>query len=347
MADVNEIPESGLHLFCLGYAAENKPRSTNDLKIFPAERIPFAEGELNAATEEVVVKGVDKEGNAYELSATRKNYITASWKRGDSNRMNAPDIRRGERIEVWRYGDTDIYLWNSLGRDEDFDKRRLETITVALSNRREETDEPLTEDERWLIEASTHDKHITIKTTKSDGEPFAYTVQLNLAEGQFHVTDDIGNLLHINSAENEVLMRNADNTFIQAIKKVINMHADDDVNITTKRYSLKATDSISMETKVTSWLSSETIDVETQSTNWDSANQFTATTVTFTINGNLVTTGTSTLNGAVTMSGGFASSGGGGGSVAGGMKLTGGLEVDGKNVGAGHTHANGGAGPVN
>lgn len=331
MAGIKEQPHSKLHLFCVGYAAENKPRSTNDLKIFPAEKAPFVGGELNAMDEEVVVKGVDKEGNAYELSGVRKNYITAQWRRGDSNRVNAPDIRRGERIEVWRYSDTDIYLWNTLGMDRD--KRRLETITMALSNRREETDDPLTEDEQWLIEASTHDKHITIKTTKSDGEPFAYTLQLNLKEGQFHIADDIGNLMHINSAENEILLQNQDNSFIQVIKRVINAHADDEVNITTKRYSLVASESIEMQTKASTWVSSDTIDVQTTTTQWTSSDSFTASTVTFTIDGNLVTMGTSALNSAVT--------------VAGGMKVTGGMTVDGKNTGADHTHSDSGAGPVN
>ncbi len=339
--------ETGFKTYCIGHAAENKPRETNQLKIFPTEITPFVDGELNADAQEMVAKGVDKDGNAYELKGVRKTYLTAEWYRGDSNRDNAPDIQRGEKIRVYRYADTDHFYWTTMGEEEDMNRRRLETLSFSLSNMRESVDRELTDDEKWLISASTHDKHITIKTTKSDGEPYAYTLQLNLKDGQFVITDDVGNMMHINSAENEVLLQNADGSFFQVIKHVINVFAKDEVNVKTKRYTLEAEESITMETKATTLSSSETIDVETTTTNWSSSDSFTATTVTFTIDGKLVTTGTSALNGAVTMGAGFASTGGSGGTVDGGVKITGGLTVDDKDLGPGHTHKNGGAGPVN
>ncbi len=310
---------SGLHIYSYGVSLENKPLNTKDLRVVPMEIVPFIQGEVAENDTEIKVTGVDRFGNNYTASSASTNAVTAEWLPLGSNRATAPDIRRGERIILFRYKNVDEFFWVVDGRDEHL--RRLETVIYRYSNSRDEGEVTITDDNSWSLTVSTHEKHITLKTTKNDGEPFAYTFQINAKEGIVvltdNATDDGGNYIELNSRDTNIIAKNIDGTYVELNKKVLNLHALDEINITTKTLNIK-TQAINETTDTITTNASSSINTNT------STNTITATT---THNGAATITGTTTI--------------GGGMSVSGGASINGSLTNNGTDVGSEHIHPKG------
>ena len=78
---------------------------------------------------------------------------------------------------------------------------------------------------------STHAGHILLKTSKANEEPFQYVIKLNTKDGNFFVTDDVGNSVIINSPANQIILRNADDTLINLEDIDIDVVAQGDLTI--------------------------------------------------------------------------------------------------------------------
>src|SRR5690606_22162241 len=144
-----------------------------------------------------------------------------------SNRYTAPDVRRGERVILYTYGDTNQFYWRPLGLDDHL--RKLETIVWAISATRDETKTTLDLETCYIVEFSSHAKAISISTCKADGEPFAYDIQLNTKDGRFTIQDDAagadkeGNLWLFDSANTHFRMQNIDGTLLELKKIDVNV----------------------------------------------------------------------------------------------------------------------------
>lgn len=312
---------SGFQIHSQGVALENKQLSSKKLRVVPMEQVPFLEGEVAENDQTITVSGVDRFGNSYTTSATSTNAITAEWIPLGSNRATAPDVRRGERIVLFRYMNTDQYFWVTDGRDEHL--RRLETVIYRYSNTREEGEVTITDDNSWSLTISTHEKHITLRTTKSDGEPFAYTFQINAKDGIVILQDDAENFIELNSKDTFIKIHNAENTYIEMDKKIMNIHALDQINLKTKEWNVETETTNYKSTNINTEATAIVIKTDTNDTT-ASTNTITATT---THNGAV------NITGAVTMGAGFSASGGG--------SIEGSLSNNGVDVGSSHVHPKG------
>lgn len=214
----------------LGIVAENKKLSSKEILVTPIEELSMSDGEIRSNPETLEASGVDATGKAFNSSVAVDSVIEATWVPFLSNRVTAPDVRRGERVRIWRSGDSDKYYWSTMGLDDNL--RKLETVVFAFSATKDESQTELNLDNCYYFEVSTHNKSITLQTSTVNGEPFSYTVQINAAEGAFLVEDDIGNSFELDSSENRLTLENADQSVVELNKGKISLTANEEVSIT-------------------------------------------------------------------------------------------------------------------
>lgn len=210
---------SAFHFYSFGHVANNKPRGSWNIEVSLTEKFPFADGELSSHVETLEVKGSRNDGTAYASSATVGKTVNATWLPfSEPNRFTAPDVRRGMPVIIVKMGDSLEYFWitaNSISK-----LMRLETVTMAYNA---DPNGPTKDDlsNAYVFQVSTHDKHILLQTSKTNGEYTTYTVCLNGGEGQAYLSDDLGNQFLINSQEGIVEMRNAAGSVYQLDKERI------------------------------------------------------------------------------------------------------------------------------
>ena len=205
---------SQLTPYSVGVSAENKPLNSKELNIAPIEKLPALDGELDVNPQTLTVSGVDKNNVKYEVQANVDNVITATWMpMGGSNRVSPPDIRRGELVWIYRLADSDTFYWVTLGISDHL--RRLETIIFAVNGQPTNADAAVGPNNSYWLEISTHKKLVTFSTSALNGEPFTYTLQLDTNEGRFTLTDDIENMIQLESKDKRIVVRNAANCYLE------------------------------------------------------------------------------------------------------------------------------------
>lgn len=234
---MTQASASQMHFFSVGIVAANKTLDSFDIEVVPVEQTPNLSGEL---TDNVEVKNAPvKDGSSgSEVNVMSTNSIKATWlPLGQTSRKTAPDVRRGEKVQILRFGDADKYYWIDFEQTKTL--RRLETAVFALSNNSKENEKD-TSDSTYYLEWSTHRKLIHLHTSKNDGEPFTYDVQINAKDGKLIITDDADNTLRLDSRERSWRMQNTDGSFLDMTKAVITGKAADAINFETKSFSVKA-----------------------------------------------------------------------------------------------------------
>ena len=217
--------ESKMRVMSIGIAAENKALSSNLLSVIPIEAIPLIDGDLLDSITSIETSGVDATGAEYTVKVKTSPALKTTWLPMGSNRITAPDVRRGERLLIWQYADTDKYYWSPMGLDDDL--RRLETLIYAWSATKDDNEELDVTKNMYTLEISTHAKHLTLRTTKANDEPYAYTIQLNTKEGVFFISDDDGNVIELNSKKRKIVAKNADATEVLLDKKFLYGYSKD------------------------------------------------------------------------------------------------------------------------
>lgn len=228
---------SKLHLYSFGVVAVNKPLNTMSIEVTPMEDLNMVDGELTDNLNEGVVKGQDATGAKFEAKVQGSATVTAEWLPFSSNRKTPPDVRRGEKVAIWKFADSDKYWWSELEYNAKL--RKLETVVFMFSNTKKE-EEDATKDTTYFLEISTHNKLIQLHTSKNDGEPFTYDIVLNTKEGNFRIADDADNVFYLDSPAKRLLMHNTSGSFLDIAEEVITMSA-------VKTINLKAGDGIHME----------------------------------------------------------------------------------------------------
>lgn len=225
------MSKTAYRLISVGYVAENKSRQTDEIEVSLIELTPFINGELKGDIVTDTCNGVDSKGNHFSASVKMSNTVIATWKGEGTNRVTSPDVRRGDRVNIYRYGNNDKYYWEPLEHVGESVKKR-ETVTHTYSNTTDEKDNTPTVKNSYIQEVSTHDKLVTlIQTSKSDGEKFQYVVQVNTKENVIVLADDVGNFIQLDSNGSHVVMQNADGSLFEVIKGDININCKGNVNI--------------------------------------------------------------------------------------------------------------------
>jgi len=244
---------SQLQVYSLGIAAANKHLETDLLYVNPIEITSFGDGELDARLENYEGTGSDKDGGSYNVKVQHTAAVEAKWLRiGHTNRRTSPDVRRGERVILYRHSDSSDLYWDTMGMDDHL--RRLETVIWSWSDIREENKDATDPANNYSFELCTHTKQATFKTVKADQEPFEYRFQFNTKEGVVILTDDVGNFFELNSAKSYVKMHNKDNATYVLDRENADMFApgsmavkaEKDISFKCNRFTVEAGNNISV-----------------------------------------------------------------------------------------------------
>lgn len=192
MATETPVEVSMLKIYSIAIVSVDKQPNTDLIKAWPTETLSGASGDANAPK---MICDASLEDNQSEtqlpVSNIRcENTIEATWLPlgNNGNRITAPDVKANETVLLWRYGDTDRYYWTSLYREPCL--RRLEEAVYGYSDLRSPDLTAFDASSSYTTTVSTLNKHITIQTAKSDGEPYAYTLKIDTQRGRVTVTDD-------------------------------------------------------------------------------------------------------------------------------------------------------------
>ena len=237
---------SQFQFYSIGIVAANKPLKSRHIEVTPMEDSPMLDGEITDNQDKYESKGSNSEGQAFEVSLKTTASIRALWVPfGDTNRKTAPDVRRGERVAIYRFGDADEYFWTTMTHHEKI--RRLETAVYAYSNNSKENIEN-DSSSTYYFEISTHTKLITFHTAKNDGEFCSYNFQVNTKLGNFTFEDDIGNFIFLDSKEKQIKMRNIDDSFVDINRKIITLQSLDKIIMNTQHVEINAQSTLKITT---------------------------------------------------------------------------------------------------
>ena len=229
----------------LGRAAEDLTLTGTELKVIIPELTPSAlSGTFAAGTTESKVELKNLTGGTITASPTSANHIIAVWE-GTSNMAYPPSIKKGEMVEVIKYGDSDRYYWNEKGRDRNLrqlDRFRLETSASPNLN------EAKNDSNTYFIELNGISGSFTIKTSKANGEPFAYVIQIDAKKGTVLISDDAGdtpNRIFLDSGANGgtpcVQLNNSKNSTISLLGEDIIISAPRDIMLNAARQIVSTT----------------------------------------------------------------------------------------------------------
>lgn len=230
---------SKMRFYSIGIVAENKKLSSNEIEVTPTEELPFLDGELTSKGSAYTGSAQDAAGRHYQTSVKAHVSIKATWLRfGDANRLTSPDVRRGEAVMIFQFGDADKYYWITLKQDSNL--RKLETVIWAISATRDEA-AATDADHSYYLEVSSHTKLIHLHTSKADGEPFAYDIQINTKSGYILITDDAGNFISLDSSERRLEMKNSDGSHFDMDKTRLTVTTTDSITLNTKKMEINST----------------------------------------------------------------------------------------------------------
>lgn len=238
---------SQLQPYSVGIVAVNKLLTEDTVEVVPLETASFMKGELTDKFDDYEGSGKTKTGDDFHVKTVSTLSVRAKWlPLGVSNRITSPDVRRGEHVMLYKLGDADEFYWTTLRQDKHI--RRLETAIFSFSNNKDEDIEDDPETTYWM-EVSTHKQLIHLHTSKNNKEPFIYDIQINTKDGRIIITDDDDNYIFMDSKERHIKLHNKDDSYVEMDKRIINISSQDEINLTTDRYTLKAKSSIDTETK--------------------------------------------------------------------------------------------------
>lgn len=221
------MDESLLKFYSFAYVAENKPLDSHEIQAVPVEHLSFVDGEIKSNPTPMEASGIDADGQSFNDTVNVDNTVTATWLPGAGNRITPEDLRRGESVILYRYGRNEKLYWSASGLTKNL--RKLETLIYCWSAHQDLDDHSVTPDNHYFLELSTHNKMITLSTSKKNGEPFKYVMQLNTDEGKLHIYDDVGNEIFLDSQETIIRLLNEDKTKIELDKKCIDIYAEEDL----------------------------------------------------------------------------------------------------------------------
>lgn len=236
-----------LRPYAVGRAATNLQVGQTELMVIPLEKLPFIDGEVTDHVTQVEFDGVDAKGNHYAGNVNASNAIRATWFSRDGFLKFPGLVRRGERVQIWRNGETDQYYWELLGLDNDL--RRKDILLLVISSTENEQEGKLDNTNSVVIEINTVDRHLTLSTPKNRDELCAYMMQLNYGLGEFSFSDDVGNSVVLKSRDEFIQFINKSRSLVKMEKEDITMESNNSVNIKTKKFNLEAEESTSIKTK--------------------------------------------------------------------------------------------------
>lgn len=233
-----DLQVSKLRFYSLGVVAANKALGSAYIEVTPTEEVPMLDGELDDQKTTVTEEGQGVSGQNYSVSVSQAASIKAEWLRLNyGNRRTAPDVRRGARVIIYQFGDSNKFYWTTLL--DDYKLRKLETVIYAWTATAVEDDEN-GPGNSYFLEISTHKGCTTFHTSKKNGEFCQYDVQIDSKNGKVVIQDDVGNFFMLDSKAHQLRMENVDGSVFDITKQIATITTVSEINMKTSKYTLTA-----------------------------------------------------------------------------------------------------------
>ena len=322
---------SKLKVYSVGVVAKDWEKGSPLIEAWPLEVLFRMEGELDGEAHVHKSNGIEMDGSAYTVNVESSESITCEWFNLESNRVTSPNVRKGEKVLIWRYGDADVFYWTSMGRDNHL--RKGERVVWQWSDEPEGSETDATLVNSYTLEIDTFTGHITVETVKANKELYQYQFTINPGESYCRLADDVGNAFTLNSKETLIHLINESGSFFELNKENIRAYAPDSIYVEAvntidfkcKDYILNASSSITINTE-TYALTSTDYSMTCASAVTNASASFDLTSPAISLTGNIALTGPVAIAGPLSCAPG---AGGGGASISGGASVTGAMEVSG------------------
>lgn len=223
-----------------GTATEDKGKDSVTINVYSPELTPAATGRLATATSDESITLQDEDGVSSTSTATVANHITAIWW-GASNRAYPPDVVKGEEVIIRQYANSNVYYWESIGRNDSLRTTETDRWRIADSTTRIKE---MTDDNSYFIEMTSDKKNIRIHTAKGNGEAFTYDIYIDAENNRIYIGDDVGNNMLLESEVPRVKLANKDGSFVDLFQKNIIMLAPEDLIFRAGRQTLFQTPNV-------------------------------------------------------------------------------------------------------
>lgn len=222
----------------MGTAAENLKLNSSSLLVSAHEKLGYTDGEAVDRVDAMEYAQSNQQGTDTVGVAFVSGNHYAEWL-PTGNRKTPPNIRRGERVEIYQFASNDKYYWRCAGLDEHL--RRLETVVFGINSNPDESEDGSSPDNMYFVEWSSHKKMITLSTSMKNGEFCTFDIQLNMATGRLVIQDSDNASIMLDTRNKLIRLVNSLGAFIELNKNDINGFAPGNANFTAEmNINLKA-----------------------------------------------------------------------------------------------------------
>lgn len=203
-----------IDFFSYGIVSEDIEPGTAWIEAIPIEINfvnPTAVRAAEQSTEHAFVSGNAKD----TVTSNEGNSVPAKWWKFNSFQVTPPNVKKGDEVVIYRLGETDIYFW------EDLNSTNVKTTVNVIYAYPADDKHQMADDlsNAYVVQISSIEKMIQIRTSMANGEGAAFNFQFNLRDGTHQCTDQKGNKYWINSKENDVGLENENGTKFNILKE--------------------------------------------------------------------------------------------------------------------------------
>ena len=229
--------------FSIGTVLTDLMPGSKTINILPHEVIADFDGDLESI--DTVNKQItNSTGDTFDVKLEVGKAITATWYNPNSNRVTPPNVRKGEKVEIYQFGDAKKYYWKTMGNE--LDLRRLEDVVYVFVNARAEGIDTIDDSNSYTFNISTLNKMIKLQTADNDGELTTYKLYIDTKEGQVVLEDGRGNKVGLDSATDTFKIKTNNEVNIEAANVVnvsavtINLIAGTTANVSASTVNVNA-----------------------------------------------------------------------------------------------------------
>ena len=184
--------------YAFGYAAEDKEPDAMMLKVHILEHVPGLDSELDT-------EGKDKQEVASTGSlgvsvgsVDKGTVIEAAWL-PEENRMVPPTVKQGESIQIYRFGESDKFYWQTHGYNKDLRRKEVYVIGVSNLDKEESFGELFDADTSYWLRFDSIGKNVQLHIADNDKEASGYDMTFDSKKGVFSLVDTHKNSIVLNS----------------------------------------------------------------------------------------------------------------------------------------------------
>lgn len=189
---------SGFKLYAIGTVASDLISGNAPIKVFLHEimsNVDGAIGDDNNISENVKTS----DNKVYAINMNSSGTVNAVWINNNSNRVTPPNVRSGEKVEIWKYEDSDKYYWKTMGSE--LDLRKLEHVKWVFVNTDASGETQINDSNSYSFTMSTLNKMAKLHTSDSNGELTTHDIELDTKEGKLSYKDGKGNFFELTSGD--------------------------------------------------------------------------------------------------------------------------------------------------